>query len=92
MDRPPTVSNRLPLPDHSTHAISRRPAAAARVFLTAVMCLLSLLVMFLGLIDQSALWLWVGFVCALISGIFLQLLISRREKNESESKRQGESA
>jgi len=63
---------------------------ALRASLTTVMCLLSLLVLFLGLIRHSVFWLWVGFVCALISGVFLQLLISRREKEEeAESKQHG---
>jgi preprotein translocase subunit SecF len=61
---------------------------ALRAFLTTVMCLLSLLVLFLGLIVHSAFWLWVGFVCALISGIFLQLFISRREKKEETESKQ----
>ena len=63
---------------------------ALRASLTTVMCLLSLLVLFLGLIRHSVFWLWVGFVCALISGVFLQLLIGRREKEEeAESKQHG---
>lgn len=51
------------------------------------MGLLSLLVFGLGLERRSVLWLWIGFVCALISGVFLQLLINRRSKDDPASNR-----
>jgi len=50
--------------------------------LTAAMGLLSLLVFGLALEDKSTLWLWISFICALISGIFLQLVINRRKNYE----------
>ena len=43
------------------------------------MGLLSILVFGLSLEYRNVLWLWIGFVCALISGIFVQLLINRNK-------------
>jgi hypothetical protein len=47
-----------------------------KAFLTAIMGLLSILVFGLSLECRSVLWLGIGFVCALISGIFVQILIT----------------
>jgi len=57
--------------------------ATLKSFLTAVMGLLSILVFGLAAQKRSVLWLWMGFVCGLISGVFVQLLINRRRKNAS---------
>lgn len=54
-------------------------AAGIKAFLTAIMGLLSILVFGLSLEYKSVLWLWIGFVCALISGIFAQMLINRNK-------------
>lgn len=51
--------------------------------LTAAMSLLSLLVFGLGCLRKDVLWLWIGFICALISGVFVQLFIDRNKNNDS---------
>jgi len=48
------------------------------------MALLSVLVFGLGYQRRDMLWLWIGFICALISGIFVQLFVSHREVEEKE--------
>jgi hypothetical protein len=62
-----------------------RPSEIGRMklkaFLTAVMSLLSILVFVLGCMQQSVLWSWLGFSCALVSGIFVQLFINRKRSN-----------
>jgi hypothetical protein len=59
------------------------PESALRLkaFLTAVMGLLSLLVFGLGCLREDVLWLWIGFLCALVSGVFLQMFIERKKKD-----------
>jgi hypothetical protein len=57
-----------------------------KTFLTAVMSLLSILVLGLGGARRNVFWLWIGFVCALVSGVFVQLFINRI-KNDVESGR-----
>lgn len=52
-------------------------------FLATVMGLLSVLVFFLGLVRGSVLWLWIAFICSLVSGVFIQLLIVRKKKNDA---------
>ena len=68
------------------HDIPRPPQGTGdqiKAFLTTVMGLLSLLVFGLALAGKSTLWLWISFACALISGIFVQILLQRRERNEA---------
>jgi hypothetical protein len=48
-----------------------------KTFLTAVMSLLSLLVVLLAGFLKDVLWLWIGFLCCLISGVFIQLFLNR---------------
>jgi hypothetical protein len=48
-------------------------------FLTALMGLLSILVFGLGCIRNNVLWLWIAFICSLVSGIFVQLLLDRKK-------------
>jgi energy-coupling factor transporter transmembrane protein EcfT len=60
-------------------------------FLTAVMSLLSLLVFFLAGLQRNIFWLWVSFLCVLISGIFVQLWINRREQSEAAEDQAAES-
>jgi hypothetical protein len=43
------------------------------------MFVLSILVFGLSLEYKSVLWLWIGFVCALVSGFFVQCLINRNK-------------
>jgi hypothetical protein len=50
-----------------------------KAFLTTVMSLLSVLVLGLAGMQRDVLWLWIGFVCTLISGVFVQLFINRRK-------------
>lgn len=40
------------------------------------MSLLSVLVLALGGWQRNVFWLWIGFVSALISGVFIQLFIN----------------
>lgn len=52
------------------------------------MALLSVLVLGLGFQSRNTLWLWIGFVCALISGVFVQLFLSHREEEEREEEKE----
>lgn len=58
-----------------------------KAFLTAVMSILSLLVIGLGLMKQDVLWLFVGFVCVLVSGVFIQLFINRVKNDVASGRR-----
>lgn len=75
-------SSDVPLPSRRATVLALPPRIANRLkaFFTAIMGLLSVLVFGLGCEQRNVLWLWIGFVCALISGIFLQLLINRVKK------------
>lgn len=53
-----------------------------KAFLTTVMSLLSLFVFWLGCVRNDVLWSWLGFLCALVSGIFVQLFINRKKTTE----------
>jgi hypothetical protein len=37
--------------------------------------------------QQNVLWLWIGFVCALVSGVFVQLFLSRIKDDISAGRR-----
>ncbi len=56
-----------------------------KAFLTSVMALLSLLVFGLACNRKNSLWLWIGFICALVSGIFVQLFIDRKKKKNADA-------
>lgn len=56
-----------------------------RTFLVAVMALLSVFVFGLGLERRNALWLWIGFICSLISGVFVQLLMDRKRRQKKDA-------
>jgi hypothetical protein len=58
-----------------------------KTFLTAVMSLLSVLVVLLGGIQRNALWLWIGFACCLVSGVFVQLFIDRIKNDIASGRR-----
>jgi hypothetical protein len=63
------------------HPPTRDWGMPLKTVLTTIMSLLSLLVVLLGGMQRDVLWLWIGFVCCLISGVFIQLFITRI-KNE----------
>jgi hypothetical protein len=66
-----------PSAEHHPRISSRYVTSGGlKAFLTAIMGLLSILVFGLSLECRSVLWLGIGFVCALISGIFVQILIN----------------
>jgi len=58
-----------------------------KAFLTTVMSLLSILVTGLGGMEKDVLWLWVGFICCLISGVFIQLFINRVKNDVASGRR-----
>jgi hypothetical protein len=58
-----------------------------KAFLTTVMSLLSVLVTGLGGIERDVLWLWIGFICCLISGVFIQLFINRVKTDVASGRR-----
>ncbi len=84
----PSPQSDLPrqLPDPA--ASSKRSGRRLKAFLTTVMALLSVLVLGLGFQSRNTLWLWIGFVCALISGVFVQLFLSHREEEEREEEKE----
>jgi hypothetical protein len=59
----------------------------AKTALTAIMSLLSILVTGLGGIQKDALWLWIGFPCCLVSGVFIQLFINRIKNDVASGRR-----
>jgi hypothetical protein len=58
-----------------------------KTFLTAVMSLLSILVLGLGGARRNVFWLWIGFVCSLVSGVFVQLFINRIKNDVASGRR-----
>lgn len=58
-----------------------------KAFLTTVMSLLSIFVFVFGCMRNDVLWSWTGFICALISGIFVQMFLDRRRANDASSGR-----
>ena len=59
----------------------------AKTILTAIMSLLSLLVTGLGLVEKDVLWLWIGFIGCLVSGVFIQLFINRIKNDVAAGRR-----
>ena len=51
-----------------------------KTFLAVVMSLRSLVVFGLGCLQKDVFWLWIGFVCALVSGVFLQNVYRAEEE------------
>jgi len=37
--------------------------------------------------QRDALWLWIGFICCLISGVFIQLFINRIKDDVASGRR-----
>jgi 1,4-dihydroxy-2-naphthoate octaprenyltransferase len=58
-----------------------------KTFLTTMMSVLSLLVVLLGGMQKDVLWLWIGFVCCLISGVFIQLFITHIKNDAASGRR-----
>lgn len=58
-----------------------------KAFLTTVMSLLSIFVFGLGCMRNDVLWSWMGFICALVSGVFVQMFLDRRRANDASSGR-----
>jgi len=58
-----------------------------KTFLTAVMSLLSIFVFGLGGVRKNVLWLWIGFICSLVSGVFVQLFIDRKKNDAASGRR-----
>jgi preprotein translocase subunit SecF len=58
-----------------------------RTILTATMSLLSILVFGLGAMQRDAVWLWIGFGCCLISGVFIQLFINHIKDDVASGRR-----
>ena len=58
-----------------------------KAFLTTVMSLLSILVTGLGGMEKDVPWLWVGFICCLVSGVFIQLFINRVKNDVASGRR-----
>jgi preprotein translocase subunit SecF len=69
------------------HSSSQVRGTKLKTFLTAVMSLLSVLVLGLGLMQRNVFWLWIGFVCSLVSGIFVQLFIDRIKNDIASGRR-----
>lgn len=72
----PVGSSAADRPRITSHHLTAR---GFKAFLTGIMFLLSILVFGLSLEYKSVLWLWIGFVCALVSGFFVQCLINRNK-------------
>jgi hypothetical protein len=58
-----------------------------KTYLTAVMSLLSVLVVLLGGLRRDVLWLWIGVACCLVSGVFVQLFINRIKNDIASGRR-----
>jgi hypothetical protein len=58
-----------------------------KTFLTTVMSLLSILVVGLGGFQKDVFWLWIGFGCCLVSGVFVQLFIHRIKNDVASGRR-----
>jgi preprotein translocase subunit SecF len=66
---------------------SRGRGLTIRTVLTTTMSLLSILVFGLGAMQRDAAWLWIGFICCLISGVFIQLFINRIKDDVASGRR-----
>jgi len=72
----PSVPDHASIQQHPRTLSRPRAVSALKAFLIAIMFLLSILVFGLSLEYKSVLGLWIGFICALVSGIFVQCLIN----------------
>jgi preprotein translocase subunit SecF len=71
----------------SSRSSSRDLGLTIKTILTTAMSLLSVLVFGLGAMQRDALWLWIGFICCLISGVFIQLFINRIKDDVASGRR-----
>ena len=74
-------------PSSKIRPSSRDWGMKLKSFLTAVMSLLSILVVGLGGFQKDVFWLWIGFGCCLVSGIFVQLFINRIKNDVASGRR-----
>ena len=74
MPNPPSSRNAFPNQFPDPPAFSKPSGMKLKAFLTTLMALLSLLVFGLGYERRDMLWMWVGFICVLVSGVFVQLV------------------
>jgi hypothetical protein len=84
----PSPQSDFPRESADRAASPKRSGLRLKGFLTTVMALLSVLVLGLGFQSRNTLWLWIGFLCALISGIFVQLFVSHREEEEKKEEKE----
>jgi hypothetical protein len=75
----PSIPDRSSLEHHPDTTAHPRTASTLKAFLIAIMGLLSIFVFGLSLEYRSVLWLWIGFICALITGFFVQCLINHNK-------------
>jgi len=78
-----------PLPQirGSSRPSSRNLGLAIKTVLATTMSLLSILVFGLGAMQRDAAWLWIGFGCCLISGVFIQLFINHIKDDVASGRR-----
>jgi hypothetical protein len=74
-------------PASETHPSTPDWGLKLKTVLTTMMSILSLLVVLLGGMQKDVLWLWIGFVCCLISGVFIQLFITRIKNDVASGRR-----
>ena len=74
-------------PSHKIRPSTGQLASKLKTFLTVVMSLLSIFVFGLGAMRQNVLWLWVGFVCSVVSGVFIQPFINRIKNDVASGRR-----
>ena len=74
-------------PSSKIDSSTREWGMRLKSLLTAVMSLLSILVVGLGGVRKDVFWLWIGFICCLISGFFVQLFINRIKNDVASGRR-----
>jgi hypothetical protein len=74
-------------PSSEIRPSTRNWGMTAKTVLTAIMSLLSILVTGLGLMEKDVLWLWIGFIGCLVSGVFIQLFINRIKNDVASGRR-----
>jgi len=74
-------------PSPRIRSSTRERGTKLKTFLTAVMSVLSILVFGLGAVRQNVLWLWIGFVCSLVSGVFVQPFLDRIKNDVASGRR-----
>ncbi len=74
-------------PSSEIRPSTRDWSMTAKTVLTSIMSLLSILVTGLGLMEKDVLWLWIGFIGCLVSGVFIQLFINRIKNDVASGRR-----